>query len=253
MADHFWLSDAQWAVIEPHIPKVYTGKRRVDDRRVISGIVHRLRGGGVSLAGAAGGLRAVYDGVQPLQSLEQAGPVAADPDGSERRRRSAGRGHDRLDFGQGPPLGGRRKRGASLQAIGRSRGGRTTKVHLLVDEAGRPRVLQLSPGQASDIVAANDLILGTRASRSLLADRAYDGDALRRMLIERGTIPVIPNKINRVNRHPFDAVAYRLRKAVERAFCRLKDFRAIATRYDKTARNYLAGLCLVAAITLWAK
>lgn len=46
MADHFWLSDAQWAVIEPHIPKVYTGKRRVDDRRVISGIVHRLRGGG---------------------------------------------------------------------------------------------------------------------------------------------------------------------------------------------------------------
>lgn len=45
MADHFWLSDAQWAVIEPHIPKVYTGKRRVDDRRVISGIVHRLREG----------------------------------------------------------------------------------------------------------------------------------------------------------------------------------------------------------------
>lgn len=73
------------------------------------------------------------------------------------------------------------------------------------------------------------------------------------MLIERGTTPVIPNKINRVNRHPFDAAAYRLRNAVERAFCRLKDFRAVATLYDKTARNYLAGFCIVAAITLWAK
>jgi transposase len=53
--------------------------------------------------------------------------------------------------------------------------------------------------------------------------------------------------------HPFDAIAYRLRNAVERAFCRLKDFRAVATRYDKTARNYLAGLSIVAAITLWTK
>lgn len=110
-------------------------------------------------------------------------------------------------------------------------------------------MLQLSPGQASDIVAASDLILGARASRSRLADRAYD-DALRRMLIERGTATVIPNKINRVNRHPFDPAAYRLRNAVERAFCRLKDFRAIATRYDKTARNYLAGQWLVEAI-IW--
>ena len=124
---------------------------------------------------------------------------------------------------------------------------------MLVDEAGRPRVVQLSPGQASDIVAAHDLIVASRPSLHLLADRAYDGDALRRMLIQRGTTPVIPNKINRVNRHPFDAAAYRLRNAVERAFCRLKDFRAVATRYDKTARNYLAGLCIVAAITLWTK
>lgn len=87
-----------------------------------------------------------------------------------------------------------------------------------MDEAGRPRVLQLSPGQASDIVAASDLILAARPSRHLLADRAYDGDALRRLLVERGTTPVIPNKINRVNRHPFDPAAYSLRNAVERAF-----------------------------------
>jgi transposase len=70
--------------------------------------------------------------------------------------------------------------------------------------------MQLSPGQASDIVAAHDLIVASRPSLNLLADRAYDGDALRRMLIERGTTPVIPNK----NRHPFDVAAYRLRNAV---------------------------------------
>jgi len=64
---------------------------------------------------------------------------------------------------------------------------------------------------------------------------------------------VIPNKINRVNRFPFDARAYKLRNAVERTFCRLKDFRAIATRYDKLARNFLAGVCLAAALSFWIK
>lgn len=71
--------------------------------------------------------------------------------------------------------------------------------------------------------------------------------------MERGTTPVIPNKINRVNRHPFAAVAYRLRNAVEGAYCRLKDFRAVATRHDVTARNSLAGLRIVVSITLWTK
>ena len=111
-------------------------------------------------------------------------------------------------------------------------------------------MLQLSPGQASDIVAAHDLILASAPSQSLLADRAYDGDALRRLLTERGTTPVIPNKINRVNRHPFDAAAYRLRNAVERTFCRLKDFRRIATRYDKTKESYL-GFVALRSVKLW--
>src|SRR3546814_8504833 len=90
-------------------------------------------------------------------------------------------------------------------------------------------------------ISASDLIAQSRPSVRLLADRAYDGDALRHNLAARGTLAVIPNKINRVNRFPFDPDAYKLRNAVERAFCRLKDFRAIATRYDKLARNFLAG------------
>jgi transposase len=148
---------------------------------------------------------------------------------------------------------GAQKRGERFQAIGRSRGERTTKIHILVDEHGRPHVLHLTADQASDIVAAADLIAQSRPSARLLADRAYDGDALRHSLAERGTRAVIPNKVNRVNRFPFDVAAYKLRNAVERAFCRLKDFRAIATRYDKLARNFLAGICLAAALSFWIK
>jgi transposase len=92
-----------------------------------------------------------------------------------------------------------------------------------------------------------------RPSRQLLADRAYDGDTLRRALADQGTLAVIPNKRNRVRRFPFDPIAYRMRNVVERTFCRLKDFRAVATRYDKLARNYLAGLCLIAALWFWSK
>ena len=62
---------------------------------------------------------------------------------------------------------------------------------------------------------------------------------------------VIPNKINRVNRYPFDDDKYKSRNVIERTIGRMKDFRAIATRYDKTARNFLAGVCLVAAIIWW--
>ena len=204
------------------------------------------------MAGAARGLRALYDGVQPLQSLEQARLVAIDLRRLGRDWPGADHCDDRQFVDQGASLGIRRtKRGERLQAIGRSRGGRTTKIHLLTDEFGRPHVLHLTAGQASDIVAAADLIAQGRPAKRLLADRAYDGDALRHALASRGTLAVIPNKINRVRRFPFDPVAYKHRNAVERAFCRLKDLRAIATRYDKLARNFLAGICIAASLCFW--
>jgi transposase len=85
----------------------------------------------------------------------------------------------------------------------------------------------------------------------LIGDKGYDADHLRVFLDRRGTTPVIPNKSNRKQLFPFDAELYRLRNIIERTFCRLKDFRAIATRYDKTARNFLAGLRLIAALVYW--
>ncbi len=85
----------------------------------------------------------------------------------------------------------------------------------------------------------------------LLADKGYDGDGLRAEIIEHGAIPVIPNKSNRVVIHPFSKRAYKGRNAIERCFCRLKDFRRIATRYDKLARNFLASLHLAALVAYW--
>ena len=84
-----------------------------------------------------------------------------------------------------------------------------------------------------------------------LADAAYDSDALRALLHRRGCQPVIPNNPTRKRKHPFDPVAYRARNVIERTFCRLKDWRRLATRYDKLAQNYLATVALAAIILYW--
>jgi transposase len=85
----------------------------------------------------------------------------------------------------------------------------------------------------------------------LLADKGYDGDGLRAEIIKHGATPVIPNKSNRVVIHPFNKSAYKGRNTIERCFCRLKDFRRIATRYDKFARNFLASVHLAALVAYW--
>jgi transposase len=141
--------------------------------------------------------------------------------------------------------------GERHQAIGRSRGGRTTKIHALVNDQMRPYAFLLTGGHVADIKGAATLLSSTAPSQHLIADKAYDANHLRGFLQNRQTTPVIPNKANRKTLFPFDAALYRARNLVERCFCRLKDFRAIATRYDKTAGNFLAGLCLAAALTFW--
>lgn len=84
------------------------------------------------------------------------------------------------------------------------------------------------------------------------ADTAYDSNGLRQFLLNRGTTPVIPNNPTRKHWHPFDPVAYKQRNLIERMFCRLKDFRRIATRYDKLAVNFAAAVTLAAIVIWWA-
>ncbi len=85
----------------------------------------------------------------------------------------------------------------------------------------------------------------------LIADKGYDTDAFRRYLKEQGIEPVIPGKANRKTPIRLDKLAYGDRNVVERCFCRLKDFRRIATRYDKLARNFFSALCFVATLAYW--
>jgi transposase len=158
---------------------------------------------------------------------------------------------DRFDAYQGTPFGFGRKRGEQKQAIGRSRGGRNTKIHAIADAKGRLLSILLSGGEAHDCPPAPRLIRRTRAARKLLGDKAYDSAPLRQWLKERGTRAVVPNKSNRKQPFSFDRKSYKQRHRIENAFCRLKDFRRVATRYDRLARNFLASVCLVAAIVWW--
>lgn len=87
-------------------------------------------------------------------------------------------------------------------------------------------------------------------ARLCAADAAYDSNGLRLVLHERGTLPVIPNNPTRKCKHPFDTEAYKLRNLIERMFCRIKDWRRIATRYDKLAKNFESAICIAAAI-IW--
>jgi transposase len=99
--------------------------------------------------------------------------------------------------------------------------------------------------------AALPLLASIPPARLCLADAAYDGNGLRQFLIERGTLPVIPNNPTRKRLHPFDRTLYRARNRIERALCRLKDWRRVATRYDKHADIFLSAVALAATIIWW--
>ena len=154
----------------------------------------------------------------------------------------------RLDHRTGAPACGRRKKGTRNQALGRSRGGLSSKINLAVDASGRPVRLLLAPGQRHDIRAARQLIVDQRGGH-VLADRAYDAQWLIDLIRERGAKPVIPARTCSPRRR-HNRLIYRARNLVERCINKLKHFRRVATRYEKTARNYEAVLT-IAATALW--
>ena len=158
---------------------------------------------------------------------------------------------DRLHARESAPLGSGWKRGEQKQAVGRSRGGRNTKIHALADTKGRLIAILLTGGEAHDCPVAERLIRRARPPKRMLGDKAYDSTELREELNKRGTKSIIPNKSNRKQPFSFSKRLYKLRWRIESAFNRLKDFRRIATRYDRLARNYLASVCLAAALVWW--
>jgi transposase len=136
------------------------------------------------------------------------------------------------------------------QAIGRSKGGLSTKIHATVDALGNPTGFHLTGGQACDLDGA-DALLPEVSANAILADKGYDADVrVLEPLARAGKTAVIPPKRRRTNKRLYDKHLYQARHLIENFFGRLKQFRAIATRYDKTARNFLAAIHLAAA-AIW--
>jgi transposase len=127
----------------------------------------------------------------------------------------------------------------------------TTKIHLLADALGRPLRFLLTGGQVHESRTAEVMLNGIEGD-AVIADKAYDSDAIRATVKAAGMKAVIPSNRSRKRRIRHDKALYRERNRIERCFNKLKHFRRLATRYDRRAVHFLAFLCL-AAIMLWMR
>ena len=159
---------------------------------------------------------------------------------------------DRLNDRESPSRRQRRKRGEQKQAIGISRGGRSTKIHAIVDSKGRPLNFTVTGGQVHDSQVVGDVLDTPRPPLAVTADKAYDSEKVRQQIKDEGALPVIPSRSTATKKAYCPKRFYRRRHKIENYFCRIKDWRRIATRYDKLARNFLAAAALVSAL-YWIK
>lgn len=126
----------------------------------------------------------------------------------------------------------------------------STKINATVDALGNPTGFTLTPGQACDLDGA-DVLLPLITAQTVIADKGYDADERVILpLAQAGKTVIIPPKRNRKVQREYDKDIYKSRHLIENFFCKLKQFRAIATRYDKTARNFLAAIYLASA-AIW--
>jgi transposase len=121
----------------------------------------------------------------------------------------------------------------------------------LTDAQCRPIAFLLTGGNVADCTAGAALLARLPACDILHGDKGYDSDAIRRQVENGGVMPNIPPNANRKWKNCFSPFLYRNRNAIERMFCRLKDFRRVATRYDRNAANFLAAVCLAATVSYW--
>lgn len=143
---------------------------------------------------------------------------------------------------------GAKKGGPEKQALGRSRGGLSIKIHTTVDAQGNPTGFLLTPGQAHDLKGA-DVLLKDTPAQIILADKAYDAQArLIEPLLNKGKAVVIPLRVTNKQPREYDRDLYKARHLIENFFVRSQQYRAIATRYDKTARNFLGAIYLAASM-----
>ncbi|EHL31055.1 ISSod6 transposase, IS1301 [Legionella drancourtii LLAP12] len=137
------------------------------------------------------------------------------------------------------------------QAIGKSRGGNTTKIHMAVDAHGLPIDFEITGGEVHDCKVAPEFIEKLPAADFTVADKGYDSEEVRDTIRKKSSIPVIPRKSNsKIGNADMDWCLYKYRHLVENLFARIKHFRGLATRFDKLKRNYASVVAMVCAL-LW--
>ncbi|WP_437013228.1 IS5 family transposase [Streptomyces sp. enrichment culture] len=276
------LSDAEWAVLSRLLPSSGTaGRPRADDRVVLNGIVWKLRTGSAwrDVPERYGSWQTLYtrfrrwalDGTfsRMLRAIQAEKDAAGDIQWLVSVDSTIVRAHQHA-------AGGKRGRStgdeAGDHALGRSRGGLSTKVHLACDGIGRPLGFVLSGGNANDCTRFEQVMgsisvprIGPGRPRTrpdhVVADKGYSSRKIRAYLRRRGIPHTIPERVDqalgRLNRGTrggrppgFNRSVYRRRNVVERCFNRLKQWRGLATRYDKTRESYQAAVT-IASILLW--
>src|SRR5205823_7008208 len=191
--------------------------------------------------------------VAAVRPVGQGRPVGPDPLGPARAR--VGRADPRLDGRPRPPLRRRRPQkwdgtgGQDEQALGKSRGGFGTKIHGSFDGLGHPVELILTAAQESDIAQAETLLAG-HEPEVVIADRGYDKKALVEEIESRGAEAVIPTQKNRAEQRAVDPHLYRERNLCERFWSKVKQYRRVATRYEKKAVNFLAFVKVAAVMVM---
>ncbi|MGZ3305878.1 MAG: IS5 family transposase [Asticcacaulis sp.] len=232
------LSDFEWRAIEPLLPNKPRGVPRVDDRRVLNAVFWVLRSGAPrrDLPERYGPHTTAYNRIRRWSKAgvwDRLMDAISEKHGGNLRMidgRSIRVHHSAATL----------KKATPDRCLGRSQGGLTTKIHALTDKLGLPVRITITPGQAQDLTAANELLAEIKGGETLLADKAYDADWLRSAMAERGSWANIPPKSNRKGPIVFSPWLYKKRNLVERFFNKLKCFRRVATRYDKLGSTFLA-------------
>jgi transposase len=145
----------------------------------------------------------------------------------------------------------KKRGGQAAQALGRSRGGFSTKIHISTEALGNPLRLILTAGQRHDITQAQALIEGLEAEK-VIADKAFDKDEFRQFILQSGAIPVIPPRTNRKELYDYDEHLYKERHLIECFINKLKHYRRIFSRFDKLAHHFLSFVSFASAL-IWLR
>ena len=188
-----------------------------------------------------------------MEKVERHGRFRPDHDGiGQRSARQLDHLH-RRDVPQGAPHGIQSavKKGGSIRLIGQTKGGMNTELRVVTDTIGRPIRFLITAGQVSDYTGAAALLSSLPQAEWLLADRGYVADWFREILKDKSTTSCIPRRKSRKKTIKYDKRRYRRRNRIERMFGRLKDWRRVATRYDRSPPVFLSAIALAATVIFW--